>query len=161
MKTITNEAISQMIQDTINVCFTDILPTARSLLATLLMSHDVECKRLQITHKDDKLIDVILNSIPQFRNDEALFRGYAENGFFAEQLEIMLKAAKKDLLAGRRLMPVFCNALTDADRYKIPDALQQRIIKHIKKQRKVDGFAITSLEPGNIEVVPAEGVTIT
>lgn len=157
MKKIKN--ISEKIAAIINIPLENIVPDLRPLLAVLLLSPDVECTRLRMCHPDDQLVQILLENVKVFRNDEELFDLYAKDGFFAEQLNYMLSVARKNRKAGSRLMPVFCAALTDADQLNIPNALHQRIIKHIEKQLKLDGFAITVLEPGNIVIVPEPGYT--
>ena len=155
MKKIHN--LSEKVTAIININLEDIVPHLRPLLAALLLSPDVECARIRMNNPDDKLVAVLLENVTLFRQDDNLFTAYAEDGYFVEQLNYMLSVAKKDRKAGSRLMPIFCTALNNTKRYNIPTALEMQIINHIEGQRKLDHFAITRLEPGNIEIVPAPG----
>ena len=155
MKKIHN--LSEKVTAIININLEEIIPELRPLLAAMLMSPDVECQRLRINHPNDKLVEYFLEQVDLFRKDEKTFSLYAQDGYFAEQLQHMLYVARKNRKAAGRLMPIFCTALSDTDRYNIPAALEMQIINHIEGQRKLDHFAITRLEPGNIEIVPAPG----
>lgn len=155
MKKIHN--LSEKVTAIININLEDIIPELRPLLAAMLMSPDVECQRLRMNHPDDKMIEYFLEQVALFRKDTKLFDLYAQDGYFVEQLQHMLSVARKNRKAASRLMPIFCTALNDKKRYNIPAALELKIINHIEGQRKRDHFAITRLEPGNIEIVPAPG----
>lgn len=55
-------------------------------------------------------------------------------------------------------MPVFCQALREAEELKISAELQEKIIAHIEWQRDKDGFAISELSEENNHIVPADDV---
>lgn len=131
----------------------EIIPELRPLLAALLLSSHVEEVRLHSMYKDDPMMGFFLQQIQNFRADEMLFKMYADDGFFAEQLEHMLSVAKNDRRAASRLMPIFCKALNVVVEYNIPDELRQKIIIHINDQLDYDGFAIRNLEPDDINIV--------
>ena len=78
--------------------------------------------------------------------------------FLAEQIELLLETAKKNRMAGARLMPVFCAALTYADELQVPKALQDDIIRHIEYQRQIDGFAIKDIDQDGVPVVAADDI---
>ena len=133
----------------------EIIPELRPLLVALLLSSNVEMTRLHTLYKDDPLMQYFLQEVQNFATDDMLFKMYADDGFFAEQLEHMLSVAKKDRRAASRLMPIFCKALNFVVEYNIPDDLRQNIIDHINDQLDYDGFAIRALDENIVDVVAA------
>lgn len=68
----------------INTPLEDIVPELRPLLAVLLLSPNVECDRLRISHPNDQFIDILLDSVNEFRGNADLFDLYCREGFFVE-----------------------------------------------------------------------------
>lgn len=154
----TISSLMDKIDNILSVTIESIVPDLRPLTAAFFLSTSDEVSRVHQHYPQGHMIYYALNAACNFHKDTALRDMYIADGFFNEQLEHFLGVAKKDRVAGARLMPVFCTALTNADMLKIPDALQKKIIAHIEWQRKKDGFAITELSLNNIVVAPASDV---
>ena len=146
------------VENIIDITLESIVPDLRALIAALFLSTPDECVRIRQYYPKEHLIYLALNTVEQFRKDTALRDMYIKDGFFNEQLEILLDVAKEDGDAGARLMPVFCMALNEADMLKLPKSLEKKIIAHIEWQRQKDGFAIKELSRSKIVVVPADDV---
>lgn len=146
--------VEQIIETRLEV----VVPDLRPLLGALLLSHPDEEERMRLDWSNDQEILNFLNDVSHFRQNSSLLQAYIDDGFFVESTEYFLRASKKSLDAGARLMPVFCSLLSNADHLKIPVSLQNRVIHQIEWQKKKDGFAITALSRGNIEIHAAQDV---
>ena len=135
-----------------------IVPHLRPLLAALLLSHPDEEDRMRFVWSGNQEIITFLKNVTLFRQDASLMQAYIDDGFFVEATEYFLRASKKSLDAGARLMPVFCTLLSNADHFKIPKPLKNRVLHQIEWQKKKDGFAITSLSRDCTEIHPADDV---
>lgn len=153
----TMTTLTPKIEVVLSVALENIVPDLRPLVAALFLSPDEEI-RIRKCYPAEHTIFYALNGASDFRKDENLRNAFIEAGFFNEQFEYLLAVAKKNRMAGARLMPVFCAALSEADMLKIPQELQDRIIAHIEWQRQKDGFAITELSRDETVVVPADDV---
>lgn len=75
----------------------------------------------------------------------ALRKAKADAGFFANGLRGLLELSKKDSVAGTRLMPVFCEMVSDPKKYGISRKLMVQAKNYMSDKKCIDGFAITSL----------------
>ena len=150
--------LTPKIKAVLSIALESIVPDLRPLVAALFLSSPDEETRIRKCYPAEHIIFYALNAACDFRKDENLRNSFIAAGFFNEQLEHLLAVAKMNRMAGARLMPIFCAALTDADMLKIPQELQDRILAHIEWQRQKDGFAITEMSRGNNVVVPADDV---
>lgn len=157
MRTISN--LDPMIQKILSLTLVDVVDECRSLLAALLLCNPDECTIIQAQYSKDAVIEFVLDSVGKFRSDDSLMALYINDGFFTEQLELLLETAKGNAIFGARLMPVFCAALTDAEVFKLPVKLERKIIRHIEWQRQHDGFAITEVCANSASIVYADDVT--
>lgn len=154
----TYETLNPMIHAVLSVTLEEAVPELRPLAVALYLSRGKEAIRIQRTYPKKHIIHEAVKAALAFHTDEALFKTYADDGFFAEQIELLLETAKKNRLAGARLMPVFCSALAQAEDLNLSEDLQMDIIKHIEWQRNEDGFAIRAIDAGLVDVVPADDV---
>ena len=150
--------LTPKVNDVLRVTLESVVPDLRPLSVALFLSTPDEVIRIRQTYPKGNVIYEALNAALAFHKDAALLEMYIADGFFNKQLEYILKVAKKNRMAGARLMPVFCTALTYAEELRIPAALQEKIIAHIEWQRRNDGFAIKELSLDKIVVVPADDV---
>lgn len=154
----TESNLKPRIREVLAIPLEEVVPHLRPLLAALLLSHPDEEKRMRLEWTGNQEIINFLNDVSLFRQDSSLMQSYIDDGFFVESTEYFLRASKKSLDAGARLMPVFCSLLSNADNLKIPVSLQNRVIHQIEWQKKKDGFAITALSCEKIKVHAAEDV---
>ena len=111
------------------------------------------------TYPGDHIIHFAVKGAVDFHRDEPLKNLYAADGFFAEQLEHILRVAKKDRLSGARLVPVLYRAVLEADSLDLPHGLKKKIEAHISWQCNKDGFAIIELSRSKSIVIAAKDVT--
>lgn len=137
----------------------DVVDECRALLAALVLSDPDECVGIQRQNPDNQLVDVVVSNARLFRQDAALMTAYIKDGFFAEQLEALLRTARGSRVAGARLMPVFCTALNRSEELELPISLERKIMTQIERQRQRDGFAVTELSSKGASIVPANGVS--
>lgn len=81
-----------------------------------------------------------------------LRKNMAKNGYFAKGLSGLLEVAKKNPDAGSRLMPIFCEMITEHKKYGISRSLRNQVVDYINKKRDQDGFAITGLNDDDEKV---------
>ena len=154
-KTRTMSSLMDKIDDVLSVTLEGIAPDYRSLAAAFFLSTPDEVTRVHQYYPEGHIVYYAVHFACDIHCDATLRDKLIADGFFNEQLEALLDVAKMDRVAGARLMPVFCTALTNADLLKLPVALQKKIRAHIEWQRNKDGFAITELSLNNIVVSPS------
>ncbi|MBR6790686.1 MAG: hypothetical protein IKM31_07455 [Oscillospiraceae bacterium] len=147
-KNIHNLKLSEKINSLLQNSLADIVPDARPLLAALILSSSDEYRILQAIYHSDPLINIIINNAKHFNLDKNLFKLYAKDGFFTEQLELMLAIAKSEPESGARLVPVFLSAIERAEELCLPAALVDRLHRYIERRRSMDGFIIRFCESG-------------
>lgn len=150
--------ITPKVRVVMSIPIESVVPNLRNLMVALYLSDPGEEVRIRELYADDNIVHHALNTVNKLRNDKELRDVFIDGGFFDEQLELLLDIAKKRVLAGSRLVPVFCQALREAEELKISAELQEKIIAHIEWQRDKDGFAISELSEENNHIVPADDV---
>lgn len=68
------------------------------------------------------------------------------DGYFADQLNDLLKQAKRSKRVAARLTPVFCEAQRNARKYRLPWRLKAEIKDFLESQREKDGFLLFDLK---------------
>ncbi len=146
------------VEEIASITLEEVIPDLRPLVAVLYLSLPDEFIRIRLCYPEDHIIHLATKGALDLHEDEALRKLFVDDGFFAEQLEHILFVAKKDRTAGARLMPVFYNAMLNADELKLPRGLCRRIREHMAWQRKMDGFLIAVLTRDRTEVLAASDV---
>lgn len=86
--------------------------------------------------------------------NSALRKSMADAGYFSNGLCGLLDFCEQNPLAGTRLMPIFCEMISDRKKYGISRKLSARAKYYMSQKKSSDGFAITCLND------EAESVTV-
>lgn len=155
----TIKSLKPMIDVVLSVTVEEVVPDdLRALAVALYLGRAKEVIRIHDTYPEDHIIHDAARVAVALHSDEEVRKTYIADGFFEEQLGLILDEAKKNRVAGARLMPIFCSALELADELMLSDDLQDGIIDHIEWQRNEDGFVIRDINGSEVDVVPADDV---
>lgn len=75
----------------------------------------------------------------------ALRKEKANAGFFANGLRGLLELSKQDSAAGTCLMPIFCELVSNPEKYGISSKLSAQLKNYMRDKKSIDGFAITCI----------------
>lgn len=80
-------------------------------------------------------------------------------GYFEKGLRGLIDLSKRNPDAGSRLMPIFCEMVSDPSKYGLPKILVRETVRYMEAIRERDGFAIVCMnDDGKVVVKPARSL---
>lgn len=145
MKASTVTSVTERVNDALDIPIERIIPDLKPLVATILLYGPDEYERINREYPFYHFIYNALDEVRAIATDKATMYKLIDDGFFIEQVEYILRRAKRNQIAGTRLTPALFTALHEAKYLKIPTYLKRNIEAQIEHQNKIDGFVIRKL----------------
>ena len=137
----------------------DIITDVNLLTVALCAGYFDEIVRTIYSSSEGKIKHTAAHRALDLGWNPSLREKKVSEGYFANGLRGLVALAKENPDAGSRLMPVFCEMVSNPAKYGLSKKLVRETACYMESIRERDGFAITCMDDdGNVVVRPARSL---